>query len=219
MFQTVFLQPFAALMLRYNRNSRFVEQVVGRLVEQVLERKTVQIREKRLHRAAEYARQPAGRCNQAFVVFAHALDQLHRFEVADNRADVDAVGRCGKPQAAAFSAHTVEEAAFDQRGNDLHQMAFGNAVGYGDGTDVDQRIVVDGSVDKDAQPVVRMLCQIHDFLGMDRYSYRYGLSFTENTLMVETLSVGAVECSLSAAVCRLKHPRYCLIICYCNLNL
>ncbi|ASQ71759.1 hypothetical protein EPM78_09475 [Neisseria gonorrhoeae] len=64
-----------------------------------------------------------------------------------------------------------------------------------------------------------MLGQIHDFLGMDRYSYRYGLSFTENTLMVETLSVGAVECSLSAAVCRLKHPRYRLIICYCNLNL
>ncbi|EFV63907.1 hypothetical protein NMH_0688 [Neisseria meningitidis H44/76] len=34
--------------------------------------------------------------------------------------------------------------------------------------------------------------------------------------MVETLSVGAVECSLSAAVCRLKHPRYRLRICYCN---
>ncbi len=152
-------------------------------------------------------------------LFVHTLDQLHRFEVADDRADIDAFGRRGQPQPAAFPAYAVQEPAFDQRGNHFHQMAFGNAVGRGDGGDIDQRVVVDGGVDEDAQPVVGMLGQIHDFLGMDRYSYRYGLSFTENTLMVETLSVGAVECSLSAAVCRLKHPRYRLIICYFNLNL
>lgn len=98
---------FAASIFRHNRDFWFVEQVVSRFVEQVLECEAVQIGKKRLYRATEYACQTAGRCNQAFIVRPHAFDQLHRFEMTDDRTDIDAVGRCGKPQTAAFPAYAV----------------------------------------------------------------------------------------------------------------
>ena len=102
-----FGRHFAASNFRYNWDFRLVEQVVSWFVEQVLECEAVQIGKKRLYRAAEYACQAAGRCNQAFIVRSHAFDQLHRFEVTDDRTDIDAVGWCGKPQSTAFSAYAV----------------------------------------------------------------------------------------------------------------
>lgn len=107
-----------------NSDSGLVEEVVCRLVEQVLKGEAVQMGEKGFDCSAQNSGQAAGGGNQAFVVFVHALDQLHGFQMADNVADIDFFGRAGEFQAAAFSADADEKPAFDQSGNDFHQVAF-----------------------------------------------------------------------------------------------
>ena len=87
--------------------------------------------------AGNDAGQSAGWGDEAFVVIAHAFDNLHRLKMADDCADVDFIGCVGKTQSASFPSYAGQESAFDKRGNDFHQMTFGNVIGFGNGSDID----------------------------------------------------------------------------------
>ena len=95
------------------------------------------MRKESLNRSAQNAGKAARRRNQAFVVFPHAFDNLHGFKMAHNRADIDFIGCVGKTQSASFPSYAGQESAFDKRGNDFHQMTFGNVIGFGNGSDID----------------------------------------------------------------------------------
>ena len=90
-----------------------------------------------LNRSAQNTGKTAGRRNQAFVIFPHAFDNLHRLKVAHYCADINFIGSIGKTQSASFPSCTGQKSAFDKRGNDFHQMTFRNVIGFGNGSDID----------------------------------------------------------------------------------
>ena len=59
-----------------------------------------------LNRPAQNTGKTAGRRNQAFVVFTHAFDNLHRLKMTHDCTNVDFVGSIGKTQSAPFPSCT-----------------------------------------------------------------------------------------------------------------
>ena len=63
--------------------------------------------------AGNDAGQPAGWGDEAFVVIAHAFDNLHRLKMAHDCADVDFFWNIRQAQTATFAAHADQKSAFD----------------------------------------------------------------------------------------------------------
>ena len=63
--------------------------------------------------AGNDAGQSAGWGDKAFVVIAHAFDNLHRLKMADDCADVDFFWNIRQAQTATFAAHADQKSAFD----------------------------------------------------------------------------------------------------------
>ena len=59
------------------------------------------------------AGQSAGRGDEAFVVVAHAFDNLHRLKMAHDCTDIDVFRIVCQAQTAAFAAHADQKTAFD----------------------------------------------------------------------------------------------------------
>ena len=63
--------------------------------------------------AGNDAGQSTGWGDEAFVVIAHAFDNLHRLKMAHDCADVDFFRNIRQAQTAAFAAHADQKSAFD----------------------------------------------------------------------------------------------------------
>ena len=57
--------------------------------------------------------QSAGWGDEAFVVGAHAFDNLHRLKMAHHCTDIDVLRIVCQAQTAAFAAHADQKTAFD----------------------------------------------------------------------------------------------------------
>lgn len=97
---------------------------------------------KSIRRFEENMFQLAGRGNDAGAVFRHAVDNGQWFELADDFADVDFVGRFVQADAAFVAADAFQVLLAGEAGDNFRQVAPGNAIGLGDLGNVDEPVRV-----------------------------------------------------------------------------